>query len=314
MTVDEPTGRTVDTSVHHVLALMGLAPTRVRAIRAGSEPGNSNWHVWLPDATRAVLRRYHEGAAEPGLAYEYRILRHVASQGWTVPTPLGDPVRLDGRWWGLTRYVPGRSRTEESPLQRSQRGAEMARLDLTLRDLTPELGQRPDNRTAHEGVTPQLGCLWEDGVVRLALKNPLLASWFEMAADETRTGIERIGARNLPLTVIHGDLASWNFHYQGSRLSGVVDFALAHLDSRPYELAMARVYRSPETLDAYRETMSRYGWPLSELEEACIDPIYRAFRVGMAAWALHDGLRDGRFDLAFIESQLAHSGSPRPDA
>jgi hypothetical protein len=40
----------------------------------------------------------------------------------------------------------------------------------------------------------------------------------------------------------------WNVHYRRGRLAGVIDFGLAHLDSRPWELAVARTYRAPEAI------------------------------------------------------------------
>jgi hypothetical protein len=103
-------------------------------------------------------------------------------------------------------------------------------------------------------------------------------------------------------------------HYEGGRLAGVIDFGLTRLDSRPYELAIARTYRSPEMRDGYRDELVRLGWPLTDLEEAAIDPIYRAFRLDMVAWGLDVGRRTGRFDIDTIESHLARTGVDRRHA
>ena len=111
---------------------------------------------------------------------------------------------------------------------------------------------------------------------------------------------------------MHGDFAEWNVHYEGNRLAGIIDFGLTHLDSRPYELAIARTYRSPETIDAYREELAANGWPLTELEEACIEPIHHAFRVDMVAWQLDLGQRTGAYDFAMIDRQLARTGTAPP--
>jgi hypothetical protein len=53
-------------------------------------------------------------------------------------------------------------------------------------------------------------------------------------------------------------------------------------------------------------------WPLSELEEAAIKPIYHAFRLDMAAWELDHGLRTGQYDLTAIERQLSRTGTRSP--
>ena len=101
-------------------------------------------------------------------------------------------------------------------------------------------------------------------------------------------------------------------HYQKGRLAGVIDFALTHLDARPYELAIARTYRAQEATAAYRAELARNGWPLSALEEAAITPVYRAFRLGMTAWELDHGLKTGVYDLSAIERQLSRTGTPPP--
>jgi hypothetical protein len=77
-------------------------------------------------------------------------------------------------------------------------------------------------------------------------------------------------------------------------------------------LAVARTYRAPEAIDAYRGELARNGWPLSTLEEAAIGPLYRAFRLDMAASELDDGLKTGDYDLAAIERQLCRTGTPPP--
>ncbi len=101
-------------------------------------------------------------------------------------------------------------------------------------------------------------------------------------------------------------------HYLHGKLAGVIDFGLTHLDTRPYELAIARTYRSPQTASAYRAQLAGRGWPLSELEEAAVVPVYRAFRVDMAAWQMEHGRRTGDYDLAMIERQLSRTGTPPP--
>jgi Ser/Thr protein kinase RdoA (MazF antagonist) len=121
-----------------------------------------------------------------------------------------------------------------------------------------------------------------------------------------------LGAAELPLLVVHGDFTAWNVHYRRGRLAGVIDFGLAHLDSRPYELASARTCRAPEVIDGYRDEVSRHGWPLSELESAAISPLRRAFRLDLAVWHVSHARTAGDYDLAAIERQLARTGTPQP--
>jgi Ser/Thr protein kinase RdoA (MazF antagonist) len=181
-----------------------------------------------------------------------------------------------------------------------------------LRVLGSRLGQRAGWQPQHEGVTVHSDIDWDTCLRAFAAIDSRLATWADRAATRTRTALSTIGADRLPVAVVHGDFAEWNVHRDDDRVVGIVDFGLTHLDSRPYELAIARTYRSPETVVAYREELARIGWPLTDLEEAAIEPLHHAFRVDMTAWQLDHGRRTGSYDLAMIERQLARTGTPPP--
>jgi homoserine kinase type II len=294
-----------------VLELLGVRPGTITVLRDVPQ-GNGNWLAVTPDGRCLVLRRYHSGATAPDLSYEHTVLCHLASAGWFVPDPVSELIDHAGSWYCLTRYVPGQAVLHETARQRRRRGRDLARLQLALRDLGRRIGQRPGWRTQHSGITVHADLDWQACVRGLMEVSPRLGSWAYAAAAETRTALATVGAGQLPVTVVHGDFAEWNVHYERGRLAGVIDFGLTHLDSRPYELAIARTYRSPETIAAYRAELARHRWPLSELEEAALEPVNRAFRVGMAAWQLDHGLGTGDYDLAMIERQLSRTGTPPP--
>jgi Ser/Thr protein kinase RdoA (MazF antagonist) len=293
------------------LSLLAVRPGRVAVLR-DVPLGNGNWLVDTADGQRFVLRRYYPQATREELAYEHTVLGYLAGVGWVVPAALGEPVRWQGRWYCLTRYVPGEAARAEDARQRRRRGRDLARLHLALRGAAERLGQRPEWRAQHTAVTVRSGHPWEERVGGLASVSPRLAAWARAAATQARESLAALGADDLPVMVVHGDFASWNVHYDGERLAGVIDFALTHVDTRPFELAIARAYRAPEMLDAYRAELAARGWPLSELEEAALTPVYRAFRVGMAAAEMEDGLVTGVYDLAMIERQLARTATAAP--
>jgi aminoglycoside phosphotransferase (APT) family kinase protein len=173
-------------------------------------------------------------------------------------------------------------------------------------------GSAPAGAPSTRAETVHTGIDWGACVLALTEASPKLGSWAHAAATQARDALGTIGAGDLPVTVIHGDFHEQNVHYEHGHLAGVVDFALTHLDSRPYELAIARTYRAPETADSYCAELARLGWPLSELEEAALGPVSRAFRVDMAAWQMDHGRRTGRYDLAMIERQLSKTGTAPP--
>lgn len=294
-----------------VLDLLGLRPRRVVAIK-DVPLGNANWLADTAAGQRFILRRYHAGATREDLAYEQAVLGHLASAGWVVPTAVSELVCWRDRWYCLTRYVPGKAVTAEDSGQRVRRGRDLARLHLALRGFAERMGQRPGWRAQHSGVTTLVASDWEECVRGLACVSRRLASWAQAAATQVHDSLAALGASDLPVMVVHGDFAEWNVHYEHGRLAGVIDFGLTHVDTRPFELAIARTYRAPEAFDAYRAELTAGGWPLSELEEAAMEPVYRAFRVGMAASEMEDGLVTGNYDLAMIERQLSRTGTVAP--
>jgi Ser/Thr protein kinase RdoA (MazF antagonist) len=294
-------------------ALNQLGVSRRRVVALSDVPlGNANWLVETASGQRVVLRRYHFQTAREDLAYEHAVLGHLAGLGWVVPAALSAPVCCEGWWYCLTRHVPGEAVRGEDAGQRRRRGRDLARLHLALRGVAERIGQRPGWRAQHAAVTVQAGDRWEERVRGLAAVSPRLAAWAQAAAAQARESLAALGAEDLPVMVVHGDFAEWNVHYERERLVGVIDFGLTHVDTRPYELAIARTYRAPEMIEAYRAELAACGWPLSRLEEAAIVPVYRAFRVGMAAAEMDDGLITGNYDLPMIERQLSRTATAPP--
>lgn len=294
-----------------VLSLLDVRVKRVTILKDVPRE-NGSWLVDTLDGERVVLRRYHDRSTADEVAYEHAVLRHLSTAGWVVPAPIGKVLRHEGLLFCLTRYVPGTAVRGEPPDQRRRRGRDLARLDLALQDLSEALGQRPGWRAQHSDISVHTDIEWQACLDCFSAREPRLAEWAAEAAAQARAALAEIGADALPLTVVHGDFAEWNVHYEDGELKGVVDFGLTHLDSRPYELAIARTYRSPEAIDAYAEELANRGWPLSGLEWAAIGPVNHAFRVDMVAWELHQGRRTGTYNVEMIERQLQRAGVPPP--
>ncbi|MGH9125055.1 MAG: phosphotransferase enzyme family protein [Acidimicrobiales bacterium] len=297
--------------IAEVLDRLGVARTAVRTLK-DEVAANSSWLVETTGGGRVVLRRYHEGATPEDLDYEHQVLRHLTAAGWWVPIPESDLISHRGRLFCLNRWVPGGPLAPETPDQRQRRGRDLARLHRDLRDLGGRLGQRRGWQAQHAGPTVHTGLDPVACVEAFAVADPARAEWAAVAIAHVERLLQEAGAGGLPTSVVHGDFAEWNVHYEGGRLAGVIDFGLTHLDSRPYELAIARTYRAPEAASSYLEEAARLRMPFTELELACLEPIYRAFRVDMTLWELEEGRRRGTYDIGMIERQLSRTGAPRP--
>ena len=293
-----------------VLTTLGLWPADVEVMQEGAY-GNCCWLVRAPQREPVVLRRYHDAATPEDLSYEHAVMSYLASEGWVVPEAVGELVWFDRWWWVPTRFIPGNVIRGETTEQRVRRGRDLARLHLSLRGM-PDLGQRPGWRAQHTATTVHADIDWNSALTTFAASHPELAEWAAVAAVAARQELQALGAAELPTLVVHGDFHELNVHYDERGLAGVLDFGLTHVDSRPYELAIARTHRTPEVIGGFREESARCGWPLTELEESCIEPIRSAFRVDMVAWAFVHGERVGSYDLRSIESQLSKTSTPRP--
>ena len=287
----------------------GLEADRLEATRPGDDEsaGNGNWHLWTADGEHHILRRYHVLRTEADLAFETQVLDHLTARGWTVPARVAGPVRHEDRLWAVTRFVPGRPHEDETVRQQLERGELLARLHADLAGLDVELGPRPGFFQAAD--LDAMGAFqgWDRGVELLRGQRPDLADRAERAMAQAKELVAEHRLLELPRTVVHGDFASWNVHFDDDgKLAGVIDFDLAHPDSRSWEFVIARVDLAPALVDGYRRATPD---PLSDRELAAIVPLQVVLQVLMVMAGLWDGQRSGRFDEAMITRHLDAAGS-----
>jgi Ser/Thr protein kinase RdoA (MazF antagonist) len=286
---------------------LGLRIERFEPTRAADAdtdwPGNANWLAWTTAGECLVLRRYHVLSAEEGLGYEFAVLRHLAEQGWSVPSPVTELVSFEGRFWAATLFIPGAPHSDETPAQRAERGALLARLHADLRGL--ELGQRTEFFQACDLEAMAAYQDWDPGLEGLRKIRPELADRAAAAMAAAKDLVAEGNLLELPQSVVHGDFASWNLHFHPEgNLAGVIDFGLTHRDSRSWEFVIARVHRAPELLAGYQQEAAELGYPLAEEEIAAIPALQRVLRVNMVMAELWNGARSGTFDLPMIKRQL----------
>ncbi|TDW94692.1 homoserine kinase type II [Kribbella pratensis] len=288
-----------------VTAALGIEPARLEPTRPGDEESvrNGNWHLWTSDGEHHILRRYHLLRTAEDLAYETQVLDHLTARGWCVPARIAGPIQYDDRLWAATRFVPGTPHQDETVAQQTERGEVLARLHADLSDL--DLGSRPGFFQAADLDAMGEFQGWDRGVELLREQRPDLADRAARAMDGAKELVREYGLLGLPQTIVHGDFASWNLHFDDDgRLAGVIDFDLCHLDSRVWELVIGRV--QPDMLAGYQRAAAE---PLTEHELAAIEPLRVVFRVLMVMAELWNGRQEGRFDEVTIARQLAAARS-----
>ncbi|MDX2968657.1 phosphotransferase enzyme family protein [Kribbella solani] len=280
----------------------GLDVDRLEPTRPGDDQsvGNGNWHLWTRGGEHFILRRYHLLHTDVDLRFERAVLDHLAARGWCVPVVVAGPVEYDGRLWAVTRFVPGQPHRDETVGQRRERGAILARLHGDLPEL--DLGTRPGFFPAADLDAMGAFQSWDRGIELLGERRPDLADRSVRAMAYAKDLVAEHALLDLPRTVVHGDFASWNLHFdETGRFAGVIDFDLCHPDSRAWELVIARVDRAPELVAGYQAATAD---PLTEYELAAIEPLQVVLRVLMVMAELWTGQQNGAFNEPMIVRQL----------
>ena len=264
--------------------------------------GRRNLH-WLVAAghERLVLRRWAQPADE--VAYEMRLLTHLAALGWPVAPVVAGPLIVEGQAWSLAPFLGGEPPSTHDPLaEQRARGRLLAALHADLTQLGG-FGQRgawrrceailQDERldrvlAEHEGQRP-------DAV-------PILR-WHLHRARER---LANLAPHRLSSSIIHGDWTTWNLRFINGRLTGVLDFELAHLDHRIADFALSWRGKYDAVIHGYHEVA-----PLAPEEWALLTPMWWAWLLEGAYHDLASGLPD---DGWTIRQLLRRSPLMGPDA
>ena len=197
--------------------------------------------MWLTGwgGTLGVLRRLDPAPdwAAPGAslaedtAWVHAFLGRLDSQDFAAPHPL--PAFGGQSWtttasgtWELVSYLPGEVIGPASQPPMEAAGALLARYHQAAFSVHPA-GQRPVALPLAQ-VPAVLACAGErTGGER----GQILAT--RQLADELAADLGHIGHSTAPKTVIHGDFTNHNVIADGQppRPCGIIDFALAHLES-----------------------------------------------------------------------------------
>ena len=169
----------------------------------------------------------------PHIAYEFEVLTHLDGEGWPVPAPIEEPVEVDGRNWGLFKFLPGTCQATNQPQDRRARGRLLAELHEATTPLVG-MGQRKGFGLADEVIgDPELvGLIQEYEELR-----PSEGHVMRWHIDQARADFDRLNLDGADTTVLHSDFVPWNLLYEDKSLTGILDFDSTHLNYRVADFA-----------------------------------------------------------------------------
>ena len=227
---------------------------------------NQNWLVESRHAHMVV--RGSSNDPFPQIAYEFEVLTHLDREGWPVPAPVEEPIEVDGRTWGLFKFLPGTCRATNQPEDRRARGRLLAELHEATTPLV-SVGQRKGFGLADEVVgDPELVGLIQDYEEFRPTEGHVLR-WH---IDQAREAFARLDLDGAETIVLHSDFAPWNLLYEDNCLTGILDFDATHLNYRVADFANSWRGYQDEVIYGYEEV-----YKLSDLDWELLVPTFWAW-------------------------------------
>lgn len=217
--------------------------------------------------------------------YEVRLVACLAELGWPVAATVAGPIEIEGQLWSLAPFLPGDGPTSADPIhggreEQRTRGRLLAEFHAGLAQVT-DLGQRPGWRRCEEILADP------------TLDN-VLAKNEQGQPEEVRIlrwHLERARERLAELqpqwsgSVVHGDFTPWNLRFTDGRLSGILDFELAHWDHCVGDFALSWRGKYDDVILGYDEVS-----PLTPEEWALITPLWWAQLIQGACVDIQGGI------------------------
>ena len=268
--------------------------------------GRLNQH-WRVEARQEplVLRRWgRSGQIDwSSIHYEVDLMTRIASLGWPVAAVVAGPVELEGYAWSLAPFLPGEVvAAHGSAAEQRARGRLLAEFHLSLASL-PALEQRSGWRRCEVVLAdPALDTILSENEQR----HPEEVRIYRRHLEHARERIAGLSLRNRPGGIVHGDFTPWNLRFTDNRLSGILDFELAHSDHRIGDFALSWRGLYDEVIHGYAEVS-----PLEPEEWALITPLWWAHLLEAACRDLQSGIID---DGWTVKKLLLRSPLMGPDA
>jgi Ser/Thr protein kinase RdoA (MazF antagonist) len=264
--------------------------------------GRLNQH-WLVETRRErlVLRRWAQPADE--IDYELRLLEQVAALGWPVAIALQGPLELSGATWTLAPFLPGQPPSQDDPIvEQRARGRLLAAFHADLTQIQG-LRQRGSWRRCEEILAD---AELERVVIAHARTRPDDVRIMLWHLQRARERVAELQPGQRPGQIIHGDFAHWNLRFQQGRLTGILDFELAHWDHRIADFALSWRGKYDAVIHGYAALS-----PLEPEEWALLTPMWWAWLIDGACQGMRNGIQD---DGWAIRKLLQRTPLMGPDA
>jgi homoserine kinase type II len=202
--------------------------TSFKGIAEGVE--NSNF-LLRTEKGQFILTLYEKRVNEGDLPFFIGLMEHLAQRGVTCPQPVrarsGETLgRLAGRAAAIVTFLDGLWIRRPQAQHCEQVGEALARMHQAGADFA----LRRPNALSIGGWPP----LFAAAQSRADEVSPGLAA--ETAED--LAALQAIWPKDLPSGVIHADLFADNVFFLGDKLSGLIDFYFACVDSFAYDLGI----------------------------------------------------------------------------
>ena len=201
-----------------LLAPLGFQLRSVAPAHHGIE--NTNYLLQARDSagqTCGLVLTVLEEIPVARLPWFTALLSALARAGLPVPAPVAAPLSVANKPALLVPMLPGRHIQQPQASHCQQVGQALAHLHAAA----PSPGSDAQEAT---------------GIERLGESLALLPTGWQPAASDV---LAQWQARQLPETLIHGDLFRDNVLFEGGRLSGLLDFYAAGRGPALYDLAVA---------------------------------------------------------------------------
>ena len=225
---------------------------------------------------------------DASIDYEVRLVESLAALGWPVAPPVREPIKIADQVWSLAPFLPGEppALTEAIHGDREEqraRGRLLAEFHAGMAQV-PDLGQRPGWRRCEEVLSdPALDAILAQNERECSEEVRILRRHLEQARGQ----VAGLHLHDRPGIIVHGDFTPWNLRFVDGRLSGILDFELAHFDHRVGDFALSWRGKYDDVILGYAEVSS-----LEPEEWALITPLWWAQLIHLACLDMKMGVKD----------------------